>query len=70
MVKLSLHLIYKFTNQPTNFLYKNITILMKGFFINGTFSVDTNKNYSMRFLYELEYDFILNIYTDKKKIYY
>ena len=40
---------------------------MKGFFINGTFSVDTNKNYSMRFLYELEYDFILNIYTDKKK---
>ena len=40
---------------------------MKGFFINGTFSVDTNRNYSMRFLYELEYDFILNIYTDKKK---
>ena len=29
--------------------------------------MDSNNNYIMRFLYELNYDFILNIYTDKDK---
>ena len=40
---------------------------MTGFFINGTFLIDSNDNYIMRFLYQLNYSFTLNIYTDTNK---
>jgi len=40
---------------------------MKGFFINGTFFINETSNYIMRFLFELDYDFVLDIYTNKDR---